>query len=494
MPIISGCSEYPSPSTFPSHLMVNYTAKTEGALFPCGCRIPIGGLSRRGGVINTESPYPQLTVDAGSFSGGSTGYDRFAAGWILQAYALMGYHAANLGRRESIQPVSQLREWDSMSGGILISANLLDEHDLPVTRTHLVREIGGIRIGITGITSQGNRPQGATEMPEIILPVPPLFEVMEKFTEEQVDFVVLLADTSSLEVNAILNEIPGIDLVILGQEFNSSQVPASEIFEGGSRMVKIGGIGKYLGRMRIDFEPDGTVTGDEVMRIDLDSTTPTLSSISLLMTDFKLELRERRDEFMGDPTNPFQRSQAPEMVDILVGYTGSGFCVKCHVGYGFEQQMIGHTDTWYRLTSGQQTDPACLKCHSTGYGVPTGMIDPYKESHLRGVTCEACHGPAAEHVIEMTADKEGYDLSELLPSENPTGIQFSREVSESRCLECHTSDRPCFDESQPEFDYRTWLERISHESGKNRPQIVNPETGERTAPDISSDDNEPEPE
>ncbi len=477
----TGCASQAGPSEFPSHLMLNYTAKTEGALFPCGCRIPLGGLSRRAGVLNEESPYPQLTLDAGGFAGGNTGYDRFATSYILQAYQEMGYHAVNIGTREASQKVSELREWDQISGGILISANLWDDHGLPVTRTHLIREIGGIKIGITGITSTPYVPVGATELSTILNPTAPLLEVMATFEEENVDFVVLLADAPSPEVGQIIEEVPGIDVVIQGQEFNATGqqviMPIGESTAG----IRIGGTGKYLGRTRIDFDPEGTVTNYEIMLVHLDTTVPTLSAITEIMIEFKFELINRRQEFLGDPANPFQRSQAPELIDILAGYTGQGFCRSCHGGYEMDQQLIGHTRAWNVLSDDSKVSPTCLPCHSTGYGLETGLADAYRDSHLQGVTCEACHGPAADHVRDQTAIKEGLDRSTMLVLPNPTGVEFSREVPEEVCLACHTEDW------SPDFDYATWIDRANHSALHQRQMEFDPDTGERVTPVISEE-------
>jgi len=474
--LASGCtSSAPSDeSVFPDHLMINYTGNNVGAMFPCGCRIPIGGLSRRGGVIHEESPYPQVTLDAGSFAGSNTAYDRFTAGFILEAYKEIGYTAVNIGVKESLSPVRQIHEWDEMSGGVLISANLIDDQGLPVTRTHLIREIEGIKIGITGITSGALLPDGASSVPLHLDPIAPLQDVIQAFADAGVDFTILLADTSTTELEVILSAVPDIDLIVQAQEFNPSTALASVyIEETDTYLVRIGGMGKYLGRMRLDFEDDGTISGNEVIRVDLDSNSPTLSSISTMLSDFKIELRERRDEFLGDPTNPFQREQAPELIDVISGYVGESFCNQCHLGYALESQLTGHAVAWTTLPMEDRYDPECLECHTTGYNITTGLIDPDRDTHARDVTCEACHGPGGQHVREQEIIKEGLDESLLLPYEDLTGgIPFSREVPEEVCLRCHT------EEWSPDFDYEEWIEEVIHSMGGDRSVMGDPETGE----------------
>jgi hypothetical protein len=46
-----------------------------------------------------------------------------------------------------------------------------------------------------------------------------------------------------------------------------------------------------------------------------------------------------------------------------------------------------------------QTDPKCITCHETGYGLPEGS---FAKSFVakQGVQCESCHGPGEKHVSE----------------------------------------------------------------------------------------------
>jgi hypothetical protein len=412
-----------------------------------------------------------MLLDAWSFTGTASNYDKFVSTWLLKGYAAMGYQAVNLGVVETQIPVNTLREWDAISQGMLVSANLNDSTGLPVTRRSLIRTIGDFKVGITGITGAGMALQDATELPVLVPPVEPLKEVMAEFEQEKVDFVILLADTIHDETEAVLKEVPGIDLVIQSREFQLAASYSGESI-GDTRIVKIGNQGKYLGWTRLDFEPDGTRTGEEDGLAKLDSSVPTSSDISTLLVGFRTELRQRRNEFLGDPGNPFQRASSAILVDILTGYAGPSHCQACHAGYDFDQQMVFHSDAWLKLQEEGRTNPECLKCHATGYGVPTGVEDPFRDSHLTGVTCEACHGPAADHVREKTAEQQGMDPSSMLPAENPTGLPFRRDVPESVCRSCHT------EHWSPDFNYETWLPKVNHSSFHDRQRLFNPATGE----------------
>ena len=465
--ILPGCPQPADPPPeFPSHLVINFTGQNYGAMFPCGCRVPEGGLARLGGVLNSSEdalPYPAITVDAGSFASGNTPYERYNAGWILKAYSVIGYQAVNIGWIESLMPVNQVRELDALSGNMLVSANMLDGYDLPITRKYLIREVEGITIGFTGICGYGESSQTGdfqregSEMPRIIAAAEPLNEVVAELEDNNVDFIILLADATAEELREILHEVEGIDLVIHSASTFSKLAPMNPILVNETtRIVSIGGQGRILGRLRLDFDPDGTVISEEGMVISLEPESPIQPEVSQLLYEYKLDLHERRDEFSGDPSNPFQRVVSPELTDILDGYAGMDHCRACHSAYAVDVTTTGHKGAWRVLDTEHLLDPECLECHTTGYGIPTGLVNPYLDSHLTGVTCEACHGPGGLHVMEQYIAKGELDREFALNLENPTGLPFSREVPAEICTRCHT------EEWSPDFDYETWVPFVNH--------------------------------
>ncbi len=92
-------------------------------------------------------------------------------------------------------------------------------------------------------------------------------------------------------------------------------------------------------------------------------------------------------------------------------------------------------------------DPACLVCHTTGYGQPGGFVSVEATPQLAGVQCEMCHGPG-----------EGYLKPELMSLQNKeykraTLIAAGLIVPNAKtCAVCHNEKSPFVKKGQP-FDF-----------------------------------------
>ena len=116
-------------------------------------------------------------------------------------------------------------------------------------------------------------------------------------------------------------------------------------------------------------------------------------------------------------------------------YTGSKRCASCH----FEQYMTwkttNHAKAFEDLTPKYQKDPKCLKCHTTGFGEPSGYKDQATTAVLAGVTCESCHGPGSEH--EKIA--QPFAKVKTLTPEQEKAVKDSiwLMLPKNVCVECH---------------------------------------------------------
>jgi len=114
-------------------------------------------------------------------------------------------------------------------------------------------------------------------------------------------------------------------------------------------------------------------------------------------------------------------------------FAGAQACAECHGGIHGLEQNTRHTQALQTLANiGQDKNPACLPCHTVGYGLPTGFDEKNPNTaRLAGVQCESCHGPAAAHAA-----------NEMDLTKRPR-----KEIAGQLCGGCHTgSNHPTYDE------------------------------------------------
>jgi hypothetical protein len=111
-------------------------------------------------------------------------------------------------------------------------------------------------------------------------------------------------------------------------------------------------------------------------------------------------------------------------------------------------------------------DPACLKCHTTGYGTDTGYPKDMKaegaEARAKsfgGVACEACHGPGSNYVKHKSAELEkNKDAKFTFEQLAPMGLV---KPDAKLCETCHNSENP----TKAEFKFEESKDK-THEKAK----------------------------
>lgn len=116
-------------------------------------------------------------------------------------------------------------------------------------------------------------------------------------------------------------------------------------------------------------------------------------------------------------------------------FVGAITCKKCHETNYRNWLKTKHARAAQTIVaSPKYAQEECLVCHSTGYGKmgEYATIDdvPF---YLKGVQCEACHGPGKGH---------------------PGRGRMERKVTLGVCRNCHTKDQ------SPAFNYTAYLEKI----------------------------------
>ena len=129
-------------------------------------------------------------------------------------------------------------------------------------------------------------------------------------------------------------------------------------------------------------------------------------------------------------------------------YVGVHECAECHENAFESWKETGHAHAFDVLTEKYERDPKCLKCHTTGFGTPTGYKDE-STPDLKGITCETCHGPGSKHVeiCESFGDKKLTEEEEELAKHSIWEM-----LPKNVCIKCHT--RMAHEESQTPEELR----------------------------------------
>lgn len=97
-----------------------------------------------------------------------------------------------------------------------------------------------------------------------------------------------------------------------------------------------------------------------------------------------------------------ERRQPRDVLASDAPFVGSKVCGSCHPAEHESWAAHPHGRALASLEAkGQSDDPACLACHTTGYGEPGGFPpggSPADHADLAAVGCESCHGPGGDHV------------------------------------------------------------------------------------------------
>ncbi len=105
-------------------------------------------------------------------------------------------------------------------------------------------------------------------------------------------------------------------------------------------------------------------------------------------------------------------------------FTSSSDCYVCHSNQHDNWAETRHAFAYQALVDvGQQDNPICLSCHTTGYGKEGGFTSIDATPQLAEVGCESCHGPGREHRTNV----------------NVASLRPPIDMSSTVCAQCHNA-------------------------------------------------------
>jgi len=226
-----------------------YTGGTHAMLYPCDCPIEAdGGVARRASLIKQlRQLYPDaLVLDSGNFfSGGlldqntqNTQLDMQRAIINLSSMELMKYDALAVSGDEFNFGKKFLEEAIVKAKLNFVSANLKSGKVVP----YIIKEAAGIKVGIIGLTNLAARPKA--QGLEFIEPKAAIRASMQELKKKGVSLVILLSNLGESEDLKIIEDIPGISVVIDG--YNRTE-KAPYVKSGDTFILRSAKQGRRLG-------------------------------------------------------------------------------------------------------------------------------------------------------------------------------------------------------------------------------------------------------
>lgn len=205
-----------------------------------------------------------LALDAGNalFKTLADGQDASAkprAELLLEQLDAQGYAAMAVGQRDLVLGVDFLKKKTKGAKLKLLSANLVDAKGQPLFPASVVTTVGGLKVGILGVSPASA--DGAVVLPTGVrgLPVGPAVtaEVKRLRQKEQVQLVVLLAAVPYVEAVKLAQGAEGVDFVV--QSHDGRGVGMAQR-QGVSTLVPPGERGRQVAKLELSVEGDGPFT------------------------------------------------------------------------------------------------------------------------------------------------------------------------------------------------------------------------------------------
>lgn len=270
--MITGCSKS-APARKGGTLTIVYTGNIGGLLDLCGCRNPIGGISRRATVIQSikeENP-DALVLDSGSILNDSSVLNtsletvfRKRMHLLVEEIGNMGIDGANVSSMDLFSSADSLLAFQG-NGLPWLSSNLTwrDSGKL-VFPADTLRMVGELRVGIFGFMDDNTLGMEFFDEQsplKILDPANTVREEVDKL-QKQCDVIIALAYMDLNRVQKLVTEIPGIDVVIVSH--TQSHTPSSDhkhfqpVKQGKTLLARCPDGGRVIGKLDLTISSSST--------------------------------------------------------------------------------------------------------------------------------------------------------------------------------------------------------------------------------------------
>jgi 2',3'-cyclic-nucleotide 2'-phosphodiesterase (5'-nucleotidase family) len=351
----------------------------------------------------------------------------------LQTYNLMGYDAYTPGEVDLSRGVAELKKMSQKAKFAFLLANLQDlQAQKPVFTPYLIKEMGGIRVGVFGLLSSRfseNLHPPDKKAFKLTDPLEAARQIIDELKRKNCKAIVVLAHMEENEQKKLAESFREVFFVVSGHTRSLKEQPMNV---NNAQILAAGTRGEYLGQMDFFFKEksDGTHLLSHYQIISLRDLYADHPQTAKLVNQFRAESKPVYSaKAKNEPQKTDDSNQNRSYSYPISNFMGEPSCLSCHQPQHESWKKTAHARAYQTLVRDKrESDHTCLPCHTTGFGEVSGFPDV-----LENVQCESCHGARRGH---------------------PANGQKGPPVGEKQCLICHNPAK------SPNFDYVPYLAKV----------------------------------
>lgn len=277
-----------------------------------------GGFAHVATAIEEERARAEhaVVLHAGDMVQGSPVSTIFEGTPVFEVANRLGFDAHCLGNHEFDYGWEKIAEFRRVTDAPILAANVLNSEGKRLVPATAVLTAGEIRIGIVGALTE--------RLARLIKPAQsgpwratPLVEALrEPVAEmnERADLVVVLGHLFDDEDEAILRELPDVDVLVGGHDHGGRD---TELLIDGRIGIKLRPYGRELGRLDIAFDRDaGQIVQHRWRRIQISQGRfPPKPAIAALVDQWESKVSERVDVEIAECVRALGRDDVKRMIE-----------------------------------------------------------------------------------------------------------------------------------------------------------------------------------
>ncbi len=224
-------------------------------------------MARRATIISRERARTRnvLLLDTGDTLAPA---DQTQGKTTIEAMNLMGYDAMVPGERDFTFGAAVFRQRMAEAKFPFLAANLLDASGNLLCKPYVIKEVGGRKIALVGLTGSlvpnvAQAPFGGAA-PETLTVQDPLVVAKEVVAKAQqaTKIVIVLSHLGSDMDKRLAKEVPGITLILSGHDAQSVYPPL-QVDGTTTLMTQAGRQGEYIGLLHVKIDDKGMATNQQ---------------------------------------------------------------------------------------------------------------------------------------------------------------------------------------------------------------------------------------